>query len=106
MVDDEDPKMIIDSVLVDVSIERKRQNEKWGRVPGNWSVPNDRKLTVLTEEVGEVARALLDGGDEINEPELMCIDEAHLYEELVQVAAVAVAFAETIQGRYVDPKTR
>lgn len=42
------------------------------------------KLVVLTEEVGEVARALLEG------------DDAKLWEELIQVAAVAVAWAESL----------
>lgn len=42
-------------------------------------------LAVLTEEVGEVARALLD-----------CESPERLRAELVQVAAVAVAWAEAI----------
>ena len=42
------------------------------------------KVAVLTEEVGEVARAMLDG------------DRAGLRRELVQVAAVAVAWLESL----------
>jgi NTP pyrophosphatase (non-canonical NTP hydrolase) len=42
------------------------------------------KMTVLMEEVGEVARALLDGNAD------------QLETELVQVAAVAVAWLESL----------
>lgn len=43
------------------------------------------KLVVLVEEVGEVARAICDG------------DDANLREELVQVAAVCVAWLEALE---------
>lgn len=68
-----------------VAAERQRQDVKWGRSPGHWPNGSGVKLAVLVEEVGEVARALLEEeGDE------------RLLEELVQVAAVAVAWAETL----------
>ena len=46
-------------------------------------------LAVLVEEVGEVARAMTydEGSD------------ASLYDELVQVAAMALAFAQNVDGR-------
>ena len=46
-------------------------------------------LAVLVEEVGEVARAMTydEGSD------------ASLYDELIQVAAMALAFAQNVDGR-------
>lgn len=73
------------SVLEDVARERERQNEKWKRIPGHWPSHNGVKLAVLVEEVGEVASALYAG----HGPD-------RLREELIQVAAVAVAWAETL----------
>ena len=69
--------------------ERDKQDAKWGANrklhPLEWNV-------ILGEEVGEVARAILEGG-------LDCEDVEHrmrLREELVQVAAVAVAWLEAL----------
>lgn len=73
------------AVLFDVSAERERQDATWNRSPGNWPGSDGEKLAVLVEEVGEVARALL----EREGPE-------RLRAELIQVAAVAVAWAETL----------
>ena len=74
-----------------IDAERERQYTKWLK-PHAWghgdcSSPNvDQavKVAVLTEEVGEVARAVLD------------IQPDQLRAELVQVAAVAVAFLESL----------
>lgn len=66
----------------DVLLERVRQNHKWGH-------PRflDKQLwyTILGEEVGEVARAILEK------------DDANLYDELAQVAAVCIAWMEYFQ---------
>lgn len=69
------------NALLQVIAERKRQDDKWG--PDRWLSP-ERWMTILTEEVGEVAKEVLEG----NTPKL----EA----ELIQVAAVAVAMIEAI----------
>lgn len=75
-------------VLGDVSQERDRQDEllRAGKIPWNCAdsevSPADKYL-VLAEEVGEVSRAIMEGGD--------------VYGELVQVAAVATAFAESVR---------
>lgn len=65
-----------------INAERDRQDAKWGRDrdlhPFLW-------LTILTEEVGEVARASLKG------------DTENLRDELVQVAAVAIAQLEAMK---------
>ncbi len=64
-----------------IGVERNRQIAKWGT--GNPGFPT--MVAVLTEEVGEVARAVLDG------------DRANLRTELEQVAAVACRMAEQVQ---------
>lgn len=72
-----------------IDAERDRQQEKWAE-PHYWgkgdcsspNVPIAVKVMVLAEEVGEVARAVLDR------------DPLALADELVQVAAVATAWLE------------
>lgn len=74
-----------------ITAERTRQQDKWNK-PHDWgrgdcSSPDVApivKVAVLAEECGEVARAVLDK------------DDAGLREELVQVAAVAVAWLESL----------
>lgn len=103
------------AAITDVAIERDRQ-EQIGVVKREQGIDwrscadpemaggDDRRLVVLTEEVGEVARAILESGfvprhlvgqvDAIGDPELR--------DELVQVAAVAVAWIEAIDARRAD----
>ena len=85
--------MTRDQVYALVDAERSRQLVKWGRPhPWGWGdcssphVTDLTKMAVLTEEVGEVARALLDGHDD------------GMRDELVQVAAVAVAWLESLEA--------
>lgn len=69
----------------------ERQKRLW---PGHTCadpIPNDSKLRTLVEEVGEVARELNDA-----ENELRPIDIGKLREELVQTAAVALAWIEAL----------
>jgi hypothetical protein len=72
---------------LEIAAERVRQHEVRNGQPGDVADPNTSnhfRLAVLTEEVGEVARAIIDDeGDE------------RLAEELVQVAAVAVAWLQS-----------
>lgn len=77
-------------VLKDVAAERTHQTKKWGvqrHTWGNW-------ITILTEEVGESAQEALrltfgkEGEGDIRS----------LREELIQVAAVAVAIIEHIDS--------
>lgn len=78
-------------VYREIANERVRQKERWAG-PHEWGegdcssglVPEPVKVAVLLEEVGEVSRAMLDG------------DRAGLRAELIQVAAVAVAWLEAI----------
>jgi len=74
---------ITDLVLGDVLEERKRQDAKWGEQthhPHGW-------LAILMEEVGEAAKAALDTWDDP-------IDIDAFREELIEIAAVAVAAVE------------
>ena len=71
------------SILVEVQDERMRQDIKWGSqrhlAPEKW-------VAILGEEFGETARAVLEH------------DPDHEREELIQVAAVAVARVEAIDA--------
>jgi NTP pyrophosphatase (non-canonical NTP hydrolase) len=75
----------------EIDAERARQSRKWGG-RHEWgegdcssrAVRREVKATVLTEECGEVARAVLDKND------------TQLRAELIQVAAVAVAWLEAL----------
>lgn len=69
-----------EQVFLDILAERQRQVKKWGRQQHSaafWNV-------ILGEEVGEVSKAVYDNAD-------------NLYEELIQVAAVAAAWAEDLR---------
>ena len=85
--------MTRDQIFAAIIAERGRQIAKWyGNGPHDWGegdcssdlVPDPVKAAVLLEETGEVARAMLD-----HKP-------ADLARELVQVAAVAVAWLEAL----------
>jgi hypothetical protein len=81
-----------DTILAAITAERDRQERLWagrhkhgyGSCAGD-GVAMPVKITILTEEVGEVARAFLDGKDD------------DLRTELIQVAAVAIAMLEGMQ---------
>lgn len=81
--------------------ERISQNEKWKREFGIWDEPNVIKLSVLGEEVGEVNTAVLNlmkldlDEEEADENQ---VDDAkiQLRDELIQVAAVAMAWIEEL----------
>jgi hypothetical protein len=75
----------------EIKAERERQSQQWGAEhawgAGDCSsalVEPIVKAAVLNEECGEVARAVLDR------------DEDALVNELIQVAAVAVAWLESL----------
>lgn len=84
------------SVFTDVQSERFRQDDKFGWIgtPGS-ILPGDddwQKYAVLGEEFGEVGRALIErsfGND----------TTAHLEEELIQCAAVCVAWVEAAREK-------
>ena len=72
--------MDFDTIVAAVKDERERQDRKWGR---GFSGRNDSFwLTILAEEFGEVANAILEHQDQ------------RIEDELVQVAAVVFAWLE------------
>jgi hypothetical protein len=72
-------------IFTAIELERARQDSKHGADSmGGPNMSRSQRLVVLTEELGEVARAILDG------------DEAGLRHELTQVAACAVAMLERL----------
>ena len=76
-------------IYFDVSMERDRQDAKWGDQSGN---PPTVWAAVLAEECGEAAQAALHVQFEHR------LTVADLRKELVQTAAVAVAWIEAIDG--------
>lgn len=85
--------MTRDEAYALIGAERDRQEEKWAHThdwgQGSCSSPDVAptvKAAVLTEECGEVARAVLD-----RKPD-------DLRDELVQVAAVAVGWLEGLES--------
>lgn len=82
---------MIDQIIGDIIVERADQATKWNRPhPWGWGdcssnqVNPTTKATVLLEEAGEVARAILDQ------------DLKGLRRELVQLAAVCVAIIQWV----------
>jgi hypothetical protein len=63
----------------------------WENTPLNPEMIHETKLVILVEEVGEVARAITyDEGNDQN-----------LYYELIQVAAMAMAWAKSEKDRWI-----
>ena len=81
------------TVIGHILRERERQIDKWGDPPHDDAVWN----LILTGEVGEAARAAMRGYPE--EHPMTAEDQQALYDELVQVSAVAAAWAETVYRR-------
>ena len=74
-------------VMEDILAEREFQDNKWGDQVKNtnalWNV-------IATEEVGEAAREIYENGD-------------NLYHEVIQCAAVYMAWAEALRRSEVQP---
>ena len=89
------PMSATDDVLTEVLVERARQKGKWGEQdhrPEIW-------LTILGEEVGEANRAALEAWAVLSAGDTRgkwLVWMRRLREELVQVAAVAVAAVESL----------
>jgi NTP pyrophosphatase (non-canonical NTP hydrolase) len=84
-------------VLAEVAQERGRQDGLWGEQnhdPFTW-------LAILGEEVGEVNRAALEAvfWERYGKPNRPLQLAGHYREELIQVAAVAVAMVECLDRK-------
>lgn len=77
-------------ILDKIARERHRQDLKWGEQ----NHTDERWLTILVEEVGELAKEIYEG------------NKADLTDELVQVAAVAIVWLEAIQRRDRDKRAQ
>jgi NTP pyrophosphatase (non-canonical NTP hydrolase) len=86
------PEIAPPNALADVIEERFRQHKQWGDQSQH---PDTTWLAILTEEVGECAQAALHNG-------FGGKARGTLREELVQVAAVAVAWIDAIDKRGQD----
>lgn len=93
--------MSLSAVLRAVTEERQRQDKKWGQQNHRHPV----WMLILAEEVGEVAKEALEREVEDQAARLMNSTVAevgevyvkdHLRDELIQVAAVAIAWVECI----------
>lgn len=71
-----------DDVLSLIVAELKAQDKKWG---ANRIMPHRQWLTILIEEVGEVARAIIE-----HEPE-------QVQAELIQVIAVGIQWLKSLR---------
>lgn len=87
---------LVEKIIYDINDERYRQDVKFGiqnHDPMTWCV-------ILTEEVGEVSKAAL----ELNfnsKLEVSCQQKIKQYrEEMIQVAAVAMAAVECLDGNF------
>lgn len=98
--------MVTRSVLEEVLEERRRQDAKWGanrnHSPAEW-------LMILGEEVGEANKAALEARFtplEFNDTRYGLYMEYR--EELIQVAAVAVAMVESVDRNQLslEPQTK
>lgn len=88
----------MEKIINEIKEERERQDSKWGKqnhCPKTW-------LMILGEEVGEANKAVLESATYAN-GKLVSIDATKLIEgkgcyreELVQIAAVALAMVECL----------
>lgn len=79
-------------ILAEVSAERDRQDKKWGGLPGIERRDDHTYAAVLGEEFGECCKAWLER------------DMEGLREELIQTAAVAIAWIEELDNGGAVPR--
>ena len=81
-----------EDIYAEVRAERERAHAKHGdKSMESWAASDYARLSILMEEVGEVAREFNDA--EIGERDM---DLTAVRAELIQVAAMAVAWADAI----------
>ena len=95
--------MITGLTLNAIMAEGMKQDHKWGEQnhdPAVW-------LAILTEEVGELAQAILaDRFDSGRDEKLHDSHHVSMETEAIQVAAVAAHFVEYLSRRKTDPEAR
>lgn len=84
-----------DDIWLDILVERARQEElkKEGRFPFTCAddIPVTEKFAILMEEIGEVARAVVEEADLCNDKH-----DEDLRKELVQCATVILGWLESL----------
>lgn len=70
-----------EKIIEKIRIERRRQDLKWGE---DRDLSDDKWMVILIEEVGEVAKGILE-----------CVHPCSMDSEIIQVAAVAIAWLES-----------
>lgn len=83
--------MGMDTVFLDISVERDRQDKKWGV---DRSHPNEWWLLIMLEEIGEVGKAILE--NIFDYPDASPDD---VRREIIETIAVGVAWLEDIDRR-------
>jgi hypothetical protein len=83
-------------ILSEIHAERDRQEKlreegRFTHTCASPDLPDATKLAILVEEVGEAARAVIEKGRHAND-----VHGVELRKELIQVAAVAVAWSEAL----------
>lgn len=73
--------------------ERLRQTGRFRFTAASRDCPDGLRLAILTEELGEVARVLCER-DMLSDEQDLLVARRELRTELVQVAAIAVAWVE------------
>lgn len=86
-------KMSRKSIFEDITKERVRQDEKHGWQKTHGRHLNEWWLAILMEEVGEASEEMIELHFEGKE------SEADLRDEVIQIASVAIAWAEAIDKR-------
>lgn len=87
------PLALSDLTLSAIQAEATRAYLKHGEHSMFGPMFHDRRLTILTEEVGEVARELNDAAID-SRP----VNRDDLVKELIQVAAMAASWVEYLEG--------
>lgn len=92
-----------EDVYAEIHAERVRAHEKHGPTSmERLDIDDGIRLAVLTEEVGEVARCL---NEARHDGSLTNIAACGLRAELIQVAAMAAAWADAVFGNELPPLT-
>ena len=85
----------LETILLEVVDERNRQCEKWGN---QYNKPSGTWLAIAGAEFGEIARDILSTKHWANSE----TRRLHLYRKVVRLAAVTVAWAESLLYRGIE----
>jgi NTP pyrophosphatase (non-canonical NTP hydrolase) len=81
-------------IIKKIIAERKRQDDKWGKQRHQF---NSQWMTILTEEVGEVAECVCKTEVSPVNKRVVKRQLKNMEKELIQVAAVAICWLESVE---------